>query len=56
MHNDYTLFTRKVPSGKHVVYYAYDEDGKRLGPWTKGDEFLRALGGLLAMNLTDSRL
>jgi integrase len=38
MHNDYTLFTRKVPSGKHVVYYyAYDEDGKRLGPWTTGE-------------------
>jgi len=39
MHNDFTLFTRKVPSGKTVVYYyAYDEDGRRLGPWTTGHE------------------
>ena len=37
MHNDFTLFARKVPSGKRVVYfYAYDMDGKRLGPWTTG--------------------
>jgi len=37
MHNDFTLFTRKVPSGKKVVYYyAYDEEGRRLGPWTTG--------------------
>jgi len=35
MHNKFTLLSRKVPSGKTVVYYyAYDEDGKRLGPWT----------------------
>jgi len=37
MHNDFTLFTRAVPSGKKVVYYyAYDGDGRRLGPWTTG--------------------
>ena len=37
MHNDYTLVTRRVPSGKKVVYfYAYDQDGKRRGPWTTG--------------------
>ena len=37
MHNDFTLFTRKVPSGKTVVYYyAYNDEGKRLGPWTTG--------------------
>ena len=37
MHNDFTLFARKVPSGKTVVYYyAYDEQGRRLGPWTTG--------------------
>jgi len=37
MHNDFTLFTRKVPSGKTVVYYyAYDNEGKRLGPWSTG--------------------
>jgi integrase len=37
MHNDFTLFTRVVPSGKTVVYYyAYDGEGNRLGPWTTG--------------------
>jgi len=35
MHNSFTLLSRKVPSGKNVVYYyAYNEDGKRLCPWT----------------------
>jgi len=35
MHNKFTLLSRVVPSGKMVVYYyAYNEDGKRLGPWT----------------------
>jgi integrase len=35
MHNDFTLFWRKVPSGKKVVYYyAYDVNNKRRGPWT----------------------
>ena len=39
MHNDFTLFARKVPSGKTVIYYyAYDDEGKRLGPWTTGHE------------------
>ena len=39
MHNDFTLFSRVVPSGKTVVYYyAYDESGCRLGPWTTGQE------------------
>ena len=38
MHNDFTLFSRVVPSGKKVVYYyAYDSGGKRLGPWTTGE-------------------
>jgi hypothetical protein len=38
MHNDFTFFTRKVPSGKTVVYYyAYDDEGRRLGPWTTGE-------------------
>jgi integrase len=37
MHNDFTLLSRKVPSGKTVVYYyAYNNEGKRLGPWTTG--------------------
>jgi integrase len=44
MHNDYTLFARKVPSGKKVVYfYAYDLDGKRLGPWSTG-QMTKTLG------------
>jgi len=39
MHNDFTLFTRVVPSGKTVVYYyAYDDEGQRLGPWTTGQD------------------
>jgi integrase len=37
MHNDFTVFSRVVPSGKKVVYYyAYDENGKRRGPWSTG--------------------
>jgi len=37
MHNDFTLFTRKVPSGKKVeYYYAYDGKGQRHGPWSTG--------------------
>jgi hypothetical protein len=43
MHNDFTLFKRKVPSGQAVVYYyAYDNEGKRLGPWTTGETSLTA--------------
>jgi len=35
MHNDFTLFTRTYPNGTRVVFYhAYNEDGKRVGPWT----------------------
>jgi len=38
MHNDFTLFSRKVPSGKTVVYYyAYNDGGERVGPWTTGE-------------------
>jgi integrase len=37
MHNNFTLYARKVPSGVRVFYYyAYDGEGKRLGPWTTG--------------------
>jgi len=39
MRNDFTLFARVVPSGKKVIYYyAYDDKGKRLGPWSTGLE------------------
>jgi integrase len=39
MHNDFTVFKRRVPSGKKVVYYyAYDENGVRKGPWTTNCE------------------
>jgi hypothetical protein len=35
MHNDFTMFKRRIPSGKKVVYYyAYDKNGVRKGPWT----------------------
>jgi integrase len=38
MKNDFTLYFRKVPSGKRVYYYyAYDDDGERLGPWSTGE-------------------
>jgi integrase len=37
MHNNFTLYFRKVPSGKRVFYfYAYDDEGNRLGPWSTG--------------------
>jgi integrase len=37
MHNDFTLYSRKVPSGKRLFYYyAYDGGGNRLGPWATG--------------------
>jgi len=37
IHNDFTVFLRVVPSGKKVVYYyTYDENGKRVGPWSTG--------------------
>jgi hypothetical protein len=37
MKNDFTLYFRKVPSGKRVFYYyVYDDDGVRRGPWTTG--------------------
>ena len=43
MHNDFTLFKRMVPSGQTVVYYyAYDDEGRRLGPWTTGESSLTA--------------
>jgi integrase len=43
MHNDFTLFKRTVPSGQTVVYYyAYDDEGKRLGPWSTGELALTA--------------
>jgi integrase len=39
MRNEYTLYSRKVPSGKRVYYYyAYDDDGNRLGPWSTREE------------------
>jgi integrase len=35
MHNDFTLFMRTYPNGTKVVFYhTYDENGKRVGPWT----------------------
>jgi hypothetical protein len=37
MHNDFTLYSRKVPSEKRVFYYyAYNYEGERLGPWATG--------------------
>jgi integrase len=43
LHNDFTLYWRVIPSGKRVVYYyAYDEDGHRLGGWSTGETTLTA--------------
>ena len=39
MRNDFTLYFRKVPSGKRVYYYyAYNDGGDRLGPWSTGED------------------
>jgi hypothetical protein len=41
MHNDFTLFKRRVPFGKAVVYYyAYNDEGQWLGPWITGHHSL----------------
>jgi integrase len=43
MHNDFTLFMRTYPNGKKVVFYhAYDDEGKRVGPWTTNSLTLTA--------------
>jgi integrase len=43
IHNDFTLYWRVIPSGKRVVYYyAYDEDGNRLGGWSTGETTMTA--------------
>jgi integrase len=43
IHNDFTLYWRVIPSGKRVVYYyAYDEDGNRLGGWSTGETAMTA--------------
>jgi integrase len=35
MHNDFTLFMRTYSNGtKAVFYHAYDENNRRVGPWT----------------------
>jgi integrase len=43
IHNDFTLYWRIIPSGKRVVcYYAYDNDGNRLGGWSTGETTMTA--------------
>jgi integrase len=43
IHNDFTLYWRLIPSGKRVVYYyAYDNDGNRLGGWSTGEVTMTA--------------
>jgi integrase len=43
IHNDFTLYWRVIPSGKRVAYYyAYDEDGNRLGGWSTGETTMTA--------------
>ena len=36
MRNDFTLFSRKDPSGDGSLLLRYDDDGERLGPWSTG--------------------
>ena len=37
MRGDFSLYFRKVPSGKRVYYYyTYDDEGKQIGPWSTG--------------------
>ena len=38
MKNEFTLYFRKVPSGKRVYYYYAYDDGQRLGPWSTGQD------------------
>jgi hypothetical protein len=43
MHNDFTLFKRRAPSGQTVVcHYAYNSEGERMGPWSTGEAGLTA--------------
>ena len=60
---DYTLFKRKMPSGKTVYYYAvYDEDGKRIfrstGEKTKAlaDKYVRDLADHGRLGVKDRSL
>ena len=37
MRGDFSLYFRKVPSGKRVYYYyTYDDEGNQVGPWSTG--------------------
>jgi integrase len=37
MKGDFSLYFRKVPSGKRVYYYyTHDDEGNQLGPWSTG--------------------
>jgi oligoribonuclease NrnB/cAMP/cGMP phosphodiesterase (DHH superfamily) len=37
MRNDFSLYFRKVPSGKRVYYYyTYNDEGEQIGPWSTG--------------------
>jgi hypothetical protein len=43
IHSHFTLFMRKLPCGKRVVYYyAYDANDRRVGPWSTGEKTLTA--------------
>ena len=43
IHSRFTLFLRKMSGGKKVVYYyAYNENDKRVGPWSTGERTLTA--------------
>lgn len=45
MYNDFIQFSRTVPSDKSVVYYyAYNNDGERIGPWSKNQSTMTLTG------------
>jgi integrase len=42
IHGHFTLFMRKLPRGKKVVYYYAYENDRRVGPWSTGEKTLTA--------------
>jgi integrase len=57
MHNVFTVFSRVVPSGKKVYYYhAYNEDGKRVGPWSTGQMTKTAARNYCAKLIREKKL
>ena len=57
MHNDFTMFSRKIRNTKTVIYYyAYDVEGVRRGPWSTGEETKTAARNVLNRMSKEGRL